>query len=109
MVHMVMRVEPAKPAGLFQPAAFRRMHTEMKILVKEVVQTEGGHPAEKNPDVKRITDPQHQRRVQSQNQRRVPPGESDFFSVLERGQKVRRAGAKDSVMNQRMRPERLGP
>jgi len=109
VVHMVMRVEPAKPTRLFQPAAFRHMHAEMKILVKEIIQTEGGHPAEKNPDVKKITGPQYQRRVQSQNQRRVPPGEPDFLSVLGAGEKIGWTGAKDPMMNQRMGAERIGP
>src|SRR5262245_42306734 len=104
-----MRVEPAKPTGLFQPAAFWHMHAEMKILVKEVIQTEGGHPAEKNPEVKKIADPQHQRRVQSQNQRCVPPGKPYFLSVFGPGEKIGWAGAKDPMMNQRMRSERIGP
>ncbi len=109
MVHMVMGIEPAEPHRLLKPAPLGHMHAEMEILVEEVIEAEGRHPSKENMNIEKILNPKHHRRMQTENQRRIPPGESDFLEVLSLREKIGWASTKDAVVDQGVRAKWIRP
>ena len=85
------------------------MHAEMKILIEEVIENESRHPAKENIHLEKMLHPKHYRRMQADNQRGIPPGESDLLAVLCLRQKIGRARTEDPVVDQGVGSKRIGP
>ena len=108
-MHVVMGIEPAEPHGLLEPTLLGHMHAEMEILVEEVIEAKSRHPSKEDIDMEKMLNPKHQRRMQADNQRRIPPSESDLLAVLVLREKIAWARTKDAVMDQGVGAERIRP
>lgn len=108
-MHVVMGVEPREPRALLKPTRLWHMHAKMEIFVEKVIEAEGGHPAKENIRLEKMLNPKDQRHMQTEYQRRIPPGEADFLNVLILREKVGRAGTKDAVVDQGVRAKGIRP
>jgi hypothetical protein len=81
-MHVVMGVEPREPRALLKPTRLWHMHAKMEIFVEKVIEAEGDHPTKENIRLEKMLNPKDQRRMQTEYQRRIPPGEADFLNVL---------------------------
>src|SRR3989304_565772 len=97
-----MGVKPGKPCRLLNPTFLRHMHAEMEILVKEVIEAEGRHPAKENVHLEKMLDPKKQGDMQTENHRRVPPSEADLFEILVVRADAGRPRTEDAVVDQGM-------
>jgi len=109
VVHMVMGVEPAEPGRLLDPTSLGDVHAKMEIFIEEVIKAEGCYPAKEDIRLEEMLDPKYDGGVQTDDQRRVPPGEGDFLPMLVAREKIGRARAKNAVMDQGVRTKRIRP
>ena len=112
VMRVMMRVEPAEPCCLLNPTSLGHMHAEMEILIEEVIKAERQHSWKENSKIEKRLTPKEQGRMQTKNQRRVPPCKPDLPEILSAREKISLAGTKDTVVDQGVRakgvrPERL--
>jgi len=108
-MRMVMGIEPAEPHPLLNPTPLGHMHAEMEILVEEVIEAESRHSPNENIYMEKILNPKHHRRMQTENQRCIPPSESDFLAILILREKIGWASTKDAVVDQGVGAKRIRP
>lgn len=98
-MHVVMGIEPAEPCRAFKPALSWHMHAEMEVLVEKVIEPKRGDAPKEDTGVKKMLNPEEQRHVQTENERRVPPGEPDLLAIFGAGKKITGARTEDAVVN----------
>jgi len=106
---VVMSVEPGEPRALLEPARLGHVHAEVKILVEEIVGAERRHAAEKNIRSEQVLNPEYHGGMEADNQRRVPPGETNVLMSLALGQEIGRSGAKNPMVDQGMGAKGVRP
>jgi hypothetical protein len=109
VMHVMMGVQPTEPYGLLKPTILRHVHAEMQILVEEVIEAERTHSAKENIHLEKMLGPENYGRVQTENQRRIPPSEPYLFEILVLQKKIRRTRTKDTVVDQGMGAKRIRP
>ena len=109
VMHVMMGVQPTEPRGLLKPTILRHMHAEMEILVEEVIEAERSHSPKENIHLEKMLGPENHWRVQTENQRRIPPSEPYLFEILVLQKKIGWTRAEDTVMDQCMGAKRIRP
>src|SRR5688572_15810582 len=108
-MHMMMRVEPAKPPSLLEAPPRGNVHAVVQILVKRIINRHGRARAGEYGRAYKVLYKEYCRNVKSDDQRCVPPSEANLSHIFLIRQKIVGSRAKETMMNQCMSPKWILP
>src|ERR671913_252886 len=81
-MHVMMCVKPAKPASFLETPPSGNVHAVVQVLVKRIINRHGRARAGEYRRAYKVLYKKYRRNVKSDDERRVPPSEADFFKVF---------------------------
>lgn len=108
-MHVMMRVKPAKPLGLFDAAPGRNVHAVVQVLVEPIINRHRRAGAEKYGRAYKMLNQEYRGDVEGDNERRVPPSKANLSPIFLIREKVIGSRAEKTVVNQSVRAKGILP
>src|SRR5687768_9980120 len=99
-MHMMMRVEPAKPPSLLEAPPRGNVHAVVQILIKRIINRHGRARTGEYGRAYKVLYKEYCRKVKSDDQRCVPPSEANLFEIFLIRKKVIATCAEETMVNQ---------